>query len=910
MFDDLLYRLRVLFQRERVEQELDEELMFHVEHEAEKLRGSGVPADEAMRRARLAFGGATQVSQQVRDGRGLQLWDECIADLRFALRQLRRSPVFTLTALATLALSIGATITMVSLVNSVLREPLPYPQQDRLVGVSLSGSGESTNNEQAGSTADFVKQHARSFQSIAVYSEGSSGANLAVDGHSTEGAVQVAIQGVDRNFFPTLGVQPVLGRNFTEDEDRRTGPKAILLSYGVWQRMFNGSRDVLDRVVKLNGESVTVVGVMPEGFGFGTDDPRALSQVADVWQPLKLDRSDPGYAGRNYDMLARLRDGVTLAEARQEMNSLDEPMYKEFPYLKLWLTLTNEMPTLRMWPLKEVVVSNVRTSLLTLTAAVCAVLLVACLNLAGLMAARAGKRQREIALRSALGASRAGILRLLISESLLLALIGAALGIFGARVMEPLLLKSSPIILPQMRGTSLLIEVALTLPLAFAVTLVSGLLPSWMMLRRDRPLNLQVGHTVGASSTDVRLGKALLVVQTAVTVLLLSAASLLLAVFLRLRATPLGVEAQHLTVAQVNLKGQDYSAVTPTMQFVDKVLARLRSYPGVQHAAAVNGLPLDRGLNISMPQKKSPQKSMTVELRLVTPDYFRTMGMPILAGRDVEESDNEDAPPVVVLSEALAKKMELGPHPVGESLNGMWGKDAKRPVTVIGVVADARSHSLAEDPALLAYEPFRQQSDKTMKTMNGWFRTSFAIRSSADTDLAGAVQQAIHEADAGIPISRYTTMQAMIDRSLARPKFLSTLVMSFAGFALVLTVIGLFGMLSYQVTQRTREIGVRMALGATRSQIVGFIMRRGVVLTAIGLVIGSAASVLLPRLIRSMMSDSIWTAGAGVKDNSIAGTVVAVAGACGAMLLAAALASYLPARRASAIEPLDALRAE
>lgn len=908
MWNDLRYRLRVLFSRERMEKELDEELAFHLEHEAEKLRGSGISEGEAMRGARLAIGGTVQVQQKVRDGRGVLLWDECIGDLRFALRQLKRSAVFTLTALATLALSIGATIAVVALANSVLLRPLPYPQQDRLVGISFSGSSAHANNDQAGSTADFVKEHARSFQSMTVYSEGSSGANLTIGRSASEGAVQVAVQGVDRAFFPTLGVRPLLGRNFTEEEDRRTGPKAILLSYGLWQRMFQESPDVVDSVVKLNGESVTIVGIIPKGFSFGTDDPRALAPVADVWQPLKLDASDPGYAGTNYNMTGRLRDGVTLVQAQQEMNSLDQPLFDRHPYLKQWLTITNEAPKLRVWPLKDVVVSDVRASLLTLTAAVCAVLLVGCLNLAGLMTARASRRKHEIALRTALGATRGSILRLLVAECLVLAVAGCLFGMITAGFIQSLFLKSSPIVLLRHDSTSLLTELAIALPLAFIVTVISGLLPSSRALKRNRPDNLQAGHTVGSSLADVRLGKTLLIVQTALTVVLLAAASLLLTVFLRLRATPLGVEAQHLTVAQVNLKGESYSALTPTMQFIDKVLDRLRRQPGVHHAAAVNGFPLDRGLNVAMNLPNGQQRSVTVELRLVTPDYFRTMGMPLLAGRDITDEDNEDSPQVIVVSEALVKRFELGPHPVGQSLNGMWGKD-KRPVTVVGVVADAHSHSLAEPPALLAYEPFRQQSDKTFKTLNGWFPTSFAIRSASTTDLAGAVRQTIHEADAGMPVSRFTTMQAMIDGSLARPRFLSSLAISFAVFAVMLTVIGLFGLLSYQVSERTREIGVRIALGATRGHILGFIMRRGVVLTLLGLAIGSLTSLVLPRLIRSMMNDSVYTAGA-VSNADTAGIVASVAAACGVMLLAAVFASYVPARRASTIDPLEALRTE
>lgn len=908
MWNDLLYRLRVLLRRDRMDAELDEELAFHLEREAEKLHNSGILEGDVMRHAKLAMGGTTQVQQQVRDGRGVRLWDECIADFRFALRQLRRSRTFTLTALATLTLSIGATLTMLGLASSILLRPLPYPRQDRLVGISFSSRSMKPNNGQAGSTAEFVKQHARSFEAVTVYSEGSSGANLAIAGVASDSAVQVAVQSVDRSFFPTLGVRPVLGRNFTEDEDRRNGPKAVLLSYGIWQRMFHQSSNIIDRVVKLNGESVTVVGIVPQGFSFGTDDPRSLAPMPDVWQPLKLDTSDPGYAGTNYNMIGRLRDGMTLLQAQHELDSLDQPLFHRYPYLNQWLTLTNEPPKLRLWPLKDVVVSNVRASLLTLTAAVCAVLLVASLNLAGLMTARASRRQREIALRTALGATPGRILRLLIAECAVLAVAGSIFGILAAIVMQSLLVKNSPIVLPQHDAVSLLTELAITLPLAVAVTLVTGLLPSWSTLRRNRPENLQAGHTVGSSAVDVSLGKALLVAQTGMTVLLLAAASLLFGAFLRLRATPLGVDEQHLTVAQVNLKGEGYTTLASTMQFVDKVLLRIRSYPGVHHAAAVNGLPLDRGLNVSMNPPNGQGHSVTVELRLVTPDYFRTMGMPLLAGRDILDGDKEDAPPVIVLSEALAKRFELGPSPVGKSLNGMWGKD-KRPVTVIGIVADARSHSLAEPPALLAYEPFRQQSDKTIKTLNGWFRTSFAIRSNADIDMAAAVQQSIHEADAGIPISRYTTMQAMIEGSLSRPKFLSSLSISFALFALLLTVIGLFGLLSYQVSERTREIGVRIAFGATKGKIVGFIVSRGLRLTFVGLALGSMTSLALPRLIGSMMNDSVYTA--GIVPNA-AGTRIflSLAAACAVMLLAAALASYVPARRASSIEPLEALRTE
>jgi predicted permease len=907
MLSDLLYRLRALFRKRSMNDELREELEYHVEREAAKYREAGVAPAEAMRRARLAIGGTAQVEQQVRDQRGVSAIEGLVQDMRFALRQLRRSPGFTLTAVLTLALSIGATITMVSIAKSVLLEPLPYPQQERLVGVAFTQPQQTPNDSQAGHTATFLMQHAKSFQSASVYDEGTAGANLAVGNQTTEGAVQVAVQAVDRNFFPTLGVQPVMGRNFSADEDRRNGPKAIILSYGLWQRMFNSNPSVINQVVHLNGESVTIAGVMPESLTFGSDDPRSLSAVADAWQPLMLDTGDPGYYGDNYNMLARLRDGVTVAQAREEIASLNKPLYKEFPFLTQWLSVAKTIPEFKLWPLQQVLVSNIHSSVVALTAAVIAVLLVACLNLAGLNAARASSRQREIALRSALGASRVEIIRLLLSESFLLALAGSALGLAAASLMLPALLASSPIPIPRASGGHAVVIFAVTLLLVFVVTLLCGLLPSWLVLRRNTSASLQAGHSAGASPTNSTMSKTLLVSQTAIAVLLLSAASLLLTVFLRLRSTPSGVQPEHLAVAQVNLKGSAYASRLATSQFVQKVIDKLQRYPGVKQVGASNGFPLDRGLNITMPPTGNLQKSDLVELRLVTPGYFRAVGIPLLTGRDIADSDKADSPPVLVVSQAIANRLWPGRSPVSEHIKAFFGKN-DAPLTVIGVVGDSHTHSLAQEPALLIYEPFAQQSDKTMKTLNGWFRTSFAIRSAADTDMAAAVLQAIHEADPGIPVSRYTTMQTIIDNSLARPRFFSSLVTAFAGFALVLTVIGLFGLLSYQVTQRTREIGVRIALGVTRAQVLGFILRRGLTLTVVGLALGSAASLMLPRLIHSMMSD-IVIGGSGIAMSQL-NTLSALTIACGAMLVAAVLASYLPARRASAIEPMEALRTE
>jgi predicted permease len=824
-----------------------------------------------------------------------------VQDVRYALRQLRNAPGFALTAVLTLALGIGASTAMYSVVEGVLLAPLPYFAQDRLVGVGFTFPQEKPNANQAGSTADFLEQHSRSFAAMGVTEDGTTGVNLSMGaGH----AFQIASQRVAKGYFPTLGVQPMLGRNFTAEEDLPHGPKVVLLSYLLWKREFNSDTGILNKVVRINEEPYAVVGVMPAALEVASESAPGTASTADIWQPLQLSTKDPGYDGDNYTMIARLRDGVNLAQAQEELNSLKQQFYKQFPDYLNWTSRDKLVHEFRVWPLQQVLVSNVKTSLLTMLGAVLAVLMVACLNLAVLMTARAWRRQREMAVRSALGASRSNLLRLMMCESFVVAFVGGALGLWLSRLAVPLLLSTAPIAIPPMQRAGWMPAV-FALLVACMTTLVFGLLPGWSVLRRSEAVTLQGGQA-GVSIRQARLGDRLMVGQVVVAMVLLSAASLLLGSFLKLRSVASGVQAKRLTVAQVMLKGDAYASTQHTTQFIDKTLGELNRYPGIEQAVAVNGLPLDRGLNIQGKPASRPELKQTVEFRAVTPGYFHTLGVPVLRGRDVMAEDNTGGMPVALVSEAAVRRWWPGRSPIGEEVQ-IWGEQTRW--RVIGVVGDTRSHSLAEAPQVIIYAPFAQLSDGMTKTLNGWFPTTFAIRTSGDVDLGAAVQRAVGSADAEIPVAKISGMQTVIDDSVAAPRFLSYLAGAFAGFALLLTMVGLFGLMSYQVTQRTREIGVRLAIGANRGQIILLILRRGLLLTGLGVALGAAMSVAVPKLVASVLADLVYTGGDAI-GAQLSNSAIALLCAGGGMLLAALLASYLPARRAATIEPTEALRAE
>ncbi len=828
-------------------------------------------------------------------------------DLRYALRQLRKAPVFTLTAVLTLALGIGVTTTVFSVARQVLLTPLPYPEPQRLVGVALTWPTEDwptedANANQTGESYDFLAQNSRSYSSTALLEDSSGVANLSdKGGHSSS----IRVASVTRSYFDTLGIGPSLGRAFAADEDRQNGPKALVLSYGLWQRAFGGDRSILGRTVRLNQESVTVVGVMPASFRAEVHFSRTMLGAPDAWRPLQLSKSDPGYIGTNYELYARLRPGVSLAQAQGELRNLDRALDRQLPHLRNWRSYAGQNPVLRIWPLATVFAGDVQRSLVVMGWAATAVLLLVCLNLAGLNTVRALRRAAEFGLRAALGATRARLLRLAFLEVFLLAFAGTAGALLVASSLLPFLLAHSPVPIPQLNSVG---GFGVTLTQTAVLGLLSAILfgaPLALLAFTRERTHLRLGAPqIGGTPRRQRSARALLVLQMSLAVVLLSTASLLLGTFLRLQARPLGFTPEKLVVFQTNLKGERYAPTLATEHFVKTVLSGLSGAPGVSNAAAINGLPLDRGLNENGYPDARSQLKQTIEFRAITPGYFRTMQLPLLAGRDLAESDGPTTLPSAVINAAAARRWWPGRSPLGSSIH--TGGEQWR---IVGIVADAPSNSLADEPQILIYAPIAQLSDDATKMLNGWFPTSFAVRLAANLNVGPIARKAVAEADPEIPVAKLTTMQQVIDDSVAAPRFFTELAEGFAGFGVLLTAIGLFGLLSYQVAQRTREIGIRIALGAGRGSIMRSVMTGSAVLALAGAAMGGVGTLLFGPLLSRWIAENVIRAETP-EPNLFLSSIAAVAWAAAFLILTCLGAALLPARKAARVEPMEALRAE
>ena len=824
-------------------------------------------------------------------------------DIRYATRQLRKSPGFTLTAVLTLALGIGVTAAVFSVIQTVLLQPLPYPDADRLVGVAFTFPNEKPNAEQVGAAADFVRENSHEFASVAVLDDTGPAVNLSIHGGR---AASVNAVRVSEGYFRTLGVMPALGRAFTTDEDRPGGGRPVVLSHGLWATKFNSDPAIIGSPVRINEDTFTVVGVMPARFAVTAETAPDVMGTPDLWMPLQLSPQTNGYEGDNFEMFARLAPGVTLGQAQQQLSSLEPAFYQQNPSYKKWTNGANQLHQLRAWPLKDVLVSEVRRSLIAVMGAVLAVLLIACLNLAGLMMARAMRRSRELALRSALGATRSQLVRLMTSEGVVLALCGGLLAVLIAQGATVVLLHDAPLAIPSLNngpGLGLLGGVVMALALLAVVPI--SIVPAWLVLRRkNREMRLG-GPSVGETLSHAHVSRVLMVAQIALSTVLVSTAAILLGTFLRLQSLPSGIEAKQLTVFQVALKGDRYATTQQTSQFVATVLGDLAHEPGVNREAAVNGLPLDRGLNFGAAPADRPQLRRTIQFRTVTPGYFQTMGIPVLSGRDFTADDRAGSEPVVMIGEAAARRWWPGQSPIGESVRS--GKQSWR---IIGVVADVKMHSLIDSQGIVIYAPMAQQSDELTGMINGWFPTSFAVRTAANVNLAAAVARAVERADPEIPVTRFSTMQAVIDETTSAPRFFSYLASCFSAFALVLTVIGLFGLLSYQVAQRTREVGVRMALGADRASILRGFLGRGLAVSMVGVLLGLAASWLAHPVMTHLLADSGVNPASAAAGSVVMNPATAMFLTVLAIFASAMAASWLPAYRAASIEPMQALRTE
>ncbi|HSR50415.1 MAG TPA: ABC transporter permease [Acidobacteriota bacterium] len=801
-------------------------------------------------------------------------------DFRYAFRSMLRRKGFTAVALLTLALGIGAGSAIFSVVNAVLLRPLPYEEPERLVRVQRSIPDYGTVSSQNISTFDFVRRNSRSFQSLAATGV-SSGMNLTLGNR----AQYVQAQAVSCGYFGTLGVALSRGREFTPQEERYAGPNGVILTHDAWQRLLRGRDDVVGSAVRLGGEAYPVVGIAPEDF--------IPLRRTDVFVPLKID--DPEGGGQNYTFIGRLAEGISIEAASQELSRLSE---EPVPGM-------NERQRLSAVDLQKDITDFQRPLLLLLQGAVLLLLLIACANTAGLQLARNSARQRELAIRAALGGARRRLLRQLLTESLILAAIGGLLGLSIARWGADLLVALGI-------GSSLerveidLTVLAVTAAASLLTGLLFGLLPALQASRSDVSLALRQSDTRSGGGKGVWPRRLLVVAEVALCLVLLVGAGLLIRTYLNMKGVNLGFDPDNVLTAEMSLKGSQYSNTARADAFFQRSLERIRALPEVEAAAVANNIPVERGLNlpIRIPGSTELEEGRDVQstdFRYITPGYLQALRVPTVEGRGLGEEDGAAAPRVALVNEAFQRRYFPNGNVVGQQIFlYQFAPDIDTsPWRVVGVVGDVRTRGLTSGSRPTMFVNFSQLDAGTFSVVNRFFPAHWIIRTRANTQVAPErVEQIVREIDPLQPFSRFLTMQEVITGSLDDTRYRGLLLSAFAAIALAMAISGIYGLISYTVQQRTREIGIRMALGATSQRVLGSIVRQGLVLGTAGAVIGIAAGLGLTRF----MQQQIY--GVGSQDPLTFGLVTAL------LLSVAALASLIPALRLLRRDPISSLREE
>ena len=803
-------------------------------------------------------------------------------DFRFALRQLRKSPSFTFIAILTLALGIGANTAIFSVIYAVLLRPLPYPESDRLAIITETDA----NQPQISiSFPDYVdwKRDTTVFEEIAISRRESF--NLSgLEGRAPE---QISGAIVTANFFKVIGLAPQLGRVFTAEEDRVGGPFLAVISDRLWQRVFARDPNVLGRVVNFGNQPYTIIGVMP---------PQMFSpRTAEIWFPIMRRTDDLAFQTRgNHPGLygwARLKRGISIEKALAELKEIAARLSKQYPNSNAGVSVT-------ITPLLENQVGDYRASLTLLLGAVALVLLIACANLANLLAARGAARAREFAVRAAVGASRWRIIRQLLIESVVLALIGGSLGLCLAAWGRNLLVTLSPPGVPRFHDVPLDGWVlSFSLALSLITSVLFGLWPAWHISRADIQLALKSGGHGSSDAPGARRSRDLLVIaEVALTLVLLSAAGLVLKSFANARSLPLGFEPHGLLSARVNLPEPSYSDAKRLLVFSNALMEKLSVLPGVQRAALASNPPLMAGWQTSfLPEgqpEPAPGQLPSTEMAVVTADYFQTLQSPLLRGRPFDARDTKDVSPVIIVDQMLAERYFPGQDAVGKRIRMSTGEQGALEFrTIVGVARHLKVYGFEEIVSLpQAYLPITQQPQTGLVIL---LRTSLSPKS-----LEKPVREIVASLDAAQPAFEFRTMQDRVEETWATPRLMSFLLVSFAALALTLAVVGLYGVMAFNGLRRMREIGVRLALGAMPAQIRTMMLRQGMRLLACGLLLGFAGALALSRVIRSLLFS------VSVNDPLIYGAVSLMLGC------AALLACWVPARRASRVNPIVTLRAE
>lgn len=894
--------LRRLFSRERLEADLDKELRFHFENQvADKVR-SGIPESEARRLTRIEFGGIEQIKEDCRERRGTMWLESLLQDLRFAMRMFAKSPGFSGIAILTMALGIGATTAIFSLVSATLLHPLRYPHPEELVRIEddLPGAGATDVGISIPEWKDL--QRSGIFQYVVLQVFGS----VNLTGASQPSRIQY--EGVSPAYFAMLGVKPELGHTFDPQDQTPGFTLDVVISDGLWKRDFGSDPHIVGRTLRLDNDLNRVIGVMPPGF---RDPGRTVSERnTDLWAATGFSADPAPPPNRSLrvpvETVGRLKPGLTIAAAESQLDALVASLRKQFP---------DDYPadsrwTVRLVPLKENVVGNVRQPLILLSGAVALVLLIGCVNVANLLLARASARSREMAVRQALGAARKRLVRQLLTESLLLSLLGGVAGLVILFCMKGFLLRLIPESLPRLNDLSISWSVMLfALAASVAAGVIFGLAPASQAGRVDLAHTLRMeGRGSKGSRNQTRTRRVLVVTEFALSLVLMVAAGLLLRSFWDLYKAPLGFNPQHVMSVQLWLPSPDdpktdiYGTAPQEAVLARELLRRSRLLPGVQEAALGSepSIPLHHDRNVSplIVEGRQTQTKLPplVERTQVAPEYFHLLGIPVLRGRLFNDNDNENAPPVAVINQAMAQTYWPGEDPLGKRLKlgrgraGVGQRPSKTWVTIVGVIADSRTESLANASVPLIYLPLYQEAPKEL-----------AIFLRGDLD-AGAIPEQVRamvqSVNPELPVYGAKTLDDAVASSLDQRRFSMDIVAAFAITALLLAALGIYGVISYIVSDRTRDIGIRLALGAQRGEIMAMVLRQGLGLAMAGAALGLVGSVIVSHLMAGLLygvmpSDPLTFVGV-----TLVLTGVALA------------ACYIPARRAMRVDPMIALRYE
>lgn len=885
-FNVLRDRIRALRQRETVINDIDREMRSHLELQVEANIRAGMSEREAREQAMRSFGNVNRAVDAAYDVKGGGLLETLAQDIRYGVRMLAKHKAFTGIAVLTLALGIGANTAIFSVVNELLLRPLPFRDADRIVMLwEVTPEGRHQNTT---SRANFRAWRAQStsYENIAAFTD--QRFNLTSDGEPEELSVQFATP----ELFQVLGVDPLLGRTFLPDDGEPGKPPIAVLSYGLWQRRFGGQASIIGQPITLSGIKFTVTGVMPANFQFHIKQRSGTGRPAELWTILPMPTGGTANErGRFLSAVGRLKAGVPADQAAAELRTIAARLSDEAPQF-------NKNYSAEVLPLREQFFGNVRRPLWLMLGAVGFVLLIACANVANLLLSLATSREKEIAVRAALGARRSRIVRQLLTESLLLALLGSALGLGFAWLGIKALMLIAPKDLVSFQSVSLNVTVLLwTLGVSILTGIIFGLAPALHISRLNLNDSLKDGgkSESGQASGSRKLRSALVVSEIALAVVLLASAGLLIRSFIRLQQVDRGFNTDNVLTMVVRLPDAKYRDDPQVVAFFNQALEKIRQLPSVRSAGMVNFLPLygglgsNTGFKILGQPEPPPGQGPSTDVRVVDSEYFPAMGIPLLRGRNFTNVELREPRQKILINEALARTYFASEDPIGQRLDvAMFEKPT--PAEIIGVVGNVRYDSLVDESPPAVYFPHPDLAYSFM---------TLVVRTDGEpAAIAPAIQREIRTLDPNQPVSDVRTMNQVMSEWVGRSRFNTLLLGLFAGLATLLSTVGIFGVMNYSVALRTRELGLRLAVGAQPRQVLLLVLKQGLVLTIAGVVLGLAAAFALTRLLSGLLF------GVGAVDATTFATISLL------LIVVSLLACYLPARRAMRIDPLTALRYE